>query len=111
MIRPVVPVITYYIDYDYIVAELCENKDKPVLKCHGKCHLTKEIEKANNGADPKQKAPPLNLEDYPFAPIPSNSTALQKYLFIKENQVIDTYTNGFICTYLSSIFQPPKFSC
>lgn len=45
LIRPVVPVLDYLIDYDYIATVLCINKDKPELACNGKCYLMKEMAK------------------------------------------------------------------
>jgi hypothetical protein len=33
----------FFIYQDEITAEFCENKDKPELKCDGKCHLKKEL--------------------------------------------------------------------
>ncbi|RMG83363.1 MAG: hypothetical protein D6707_01185 [Bacteroidetes bacterium] len=44
------PVINYFVNYDYISKELCENKDKPELKCHGKCYLQKELKKTSDNA-------------------------------------------------------------
>ena len=38
--------IEYAVDYDYISTVLCVNKDKPALKCNGKCHLMQELAKA-----------------------------------------------------------------
>ena len=111
MLRPIMPVLNYYIDYDYIVAELCENKSKPELKCNGKCHLAKEIKKANNGVDNQEKVPPLNMNDYPFAPLPLHTFTLQKNIFIQENQVRDTYLNTFNSLFFNTVFQPPKRSC
>lgn len=35
----------FYLNQEYIAAELCENKDKPILKCNGKCQLMKSLEK------------------------------------------------------------------
>ena len=46
-LKPILPVLEYVVNYDYIVNELCENKLKPELKCNGKCHLTKELAKAS----------------------------------------------------------------
>jgi len=108
MLRPITPLISYYLDYDYIVSVLCKNKDKPKLECNGKCHLAKEIKKINKGIDPNQKAPPLNMKDYPIAPICLNTTSLIKYPFIKKNEVIDAYTENFNNIYLNFIFQPPE---
>jgi len=39
LIKPLWPVGEYIMNYDYIVNELCENKDKPELQCNGKCYL------------------------------------------------------------------------
>lgn len=50
--RPVLPVLEYAINYDYIVAELCENKAKPEMHCNGKCHLKKELAKASETEKP-----------------------------------------------------------
>lgn len=37
--------INYQIDIEAITEQFCINKDKPELKCNGKCHLAKQIEK------------------------------------------------------------------
>ena len=34
----------YELNVEEITAELCENKDRPELACHGKCQLMKAIE-------------------------------------------------------------------
>lgn len=51
-LRPILPVIDYVINYEYISTVLCENKDKPELKCCGKCHLKKELAKASEAEKP-----------------------------------------------------------
>lgn len=33
----------YQLNKDYIAANLCENRAKPELKCHGKCQLMKKM--------------------------------------------------------------------
>lgn len=33
----------YLLKYNYYKNVLCENKDKPELKCNGTCHLAKEL--------------------------------------------------------------------
>lgn len=43
--KSVGPVLNYYMNQDYIAKNLCENIDKPVLKCNGKCYLAKELAK------------------------------------------------------------------
>lgn len=40
--------LEYALNKKYIVANLCENKDRPELKCEGKCYLCKKITRQNN---------------------------------------------------------------
>jgi len=69
---PALPIINYTINYKYISEELCENKDKPEMQCHGqchgKCHLKKEIKKVlgdNNSPLPKKtNIPELKIKEY-----------------------------------------------
>lgn len=35
----------FFVHQDYIAKNLCENKEKPELKCNGHCHLNKALEK------------------------------------------------------------------
>ena len=69
MVRPVLPVIEYYMNYDYISQELCENKDKVYLNCNGNCFLEKQLKKLNPiGQDQKPVALIVfNLKDYPIS--------------------------------------------
>ena len=52
LLKPIFPVLEYAVNYEYISKVLCENKDKPVLKCNGKCHLMKELAKASESEKP-----------------------------------------------------------
>ncbi len=51
LVRPLWPVAEYVINYDYIVNVLCENKDKPELKCDGKCYLSKQLAKESRQSE------------------------------------------------------------
>lgn len=109
MIRPLVPIIEYHANYDYIAAVLCENRDKPYLECNGKCYLEKQLKKANHtNHDHKSTVPQINLKDYPISPLDqfsyqfNNSNELNfERLFILKNTSQD---------YFSSILKPPQFS-
>jgi len=52
ILKPIIPVVEYVVNYDYIVKELCVNKAKPEMKCNGKCHLMKELAKASDTDNP-----------------------------------------------------------
>lgn len=50
------PVVEYFVAYDYIVQELCVNTDKPEMQCDGTCYLSKQIaiEMGNSSDNPFQ---------------------------------------------------------
>jgi len=66
LVQPALPIIEYFVNYDYISSELCENKDKPILTCNGKCYLEKQVEKQldidHNQETPKP--PKIDLEKF-----------------------------------------------
>lgn len=45
LLQPSLPILEYIVNYDYIINELCENRDKPILTCNGKCYLGDQVEK------------------------------------------------------------------
>lgn len=70
MIRPIMPIIEYHANYDYIASVLCENRDKPYLECNGKCYLEKQLKKTiHDSHDHKSTIPQINFDDYPVSPI------------------------------------------
>ena len=54
----VVIVYDFYANQQAIAATLCENKDKPVLKCEGKCLLSKKLKslETKEQQNPERKA-------------------------------------------------------
>ncbi|MDZ7402920.1 MAG: hypothetical protein ONB41_02270 [candidate division KSB1 bacterium] len=53
--KPFCPSVQYMLNKAYIAQTLCENKNKPELQCEGKCHLAKEITKANDAGEKESK--------------------------------------------------------
>lgn len=39
----------YQLNKTYVATVLCENRDKPELKCCGKCYLRKQLKKTEDG--------------------------------------------------------------
>ena len=64
LIIPVLPVIDYLINKDYIAKNLCVNKDKPKSCCKGKCHMVKQLQKTNpnSGNDSKDTNKRIQLK-------------------------------------------------
>jgi len=48
LMRPALPLFNYWLHYDYIATNLCENKNKPKSTCNGKCHLVKQLAKTQD---------------------------------------------------------------
>jgi 5-methylthioribose kinase len=109
--KPAIPFLEYVINYDYIVKELCENKEKPALKCNGKCHLAKQLAKASeeeksNSSDKKQNVK-QEIETM-FCVAFKAITFAKQPVFTNKN--IDTnYQNLYASTAVQSIFHPPTF--
>lgn len=45
LVKPLWPIAEYVMNYNYIKNVLCENRDKPMLNCDGKCYLAKQLAK------------------------------------------------------------------
>jgi len=109
ILKPIVPVIDYVVNYHYFATVLCENKDKPQLNCCGKCHLKKELAKASEGEKPnssdkkdntKQEVEVLFYEDIA-------SLVIAPIYFESETTRIDNYSNFYVHLKGCAIFHPP----
>ena len=107
----VIPLL--YLDFeirrDYIVANLCENRNRPQLNCNGKCYLAKKLaaleeqEKKQAEQDYVSKLlfQPMELKSYEF-----NIPFLK---FKNREPIIYSFlTSVNTCTFLSDIFHPPS---
>jgi hypothetical protein len=111
IVKPVIPVLEYIVNYDYINKELCINKDKPALKCNGKCHLMKQLAKVSDDEKPisndkkdnsKQEVEILFYQE------------VSRLIFFSDFCFINKFTNSFYLNLYrldatDSIFHPPTF--
>ncbi len=106
--KPMWPVVDYVVNYDYIVNVLCENKDKPEMKCNGKCHLIKELVK-EAGTDNNPLNSKTSKTEIPQIIISENIT---EYSFVSETEIssveIGYMPNLNSSLFISKILQPPK---
>jgi hypothetical protein len=109
LFKPLFPIVEYVVNYEYVSKVLCVNKEKPELKCNGKCHLMKELaEVAENEkpiSDNKIVVKEIEVLFYQELKLIEFSKLLvTKYLFLNAN-----YSNLY--TYLNScsVFHPPSF--
>ena len=64
LLKPVLPVIDYVVNYEYITKVLCVNKDKPKMKCNGKCHLMKELANQAEKDTPVQNNKKVSISEF-----------------------------------------------
>lgn len=93
----------YFVNKSYIVDQLCENKDLPMLDCDGKCYLKKEFEKQtekeHNAASPAEKY----IWDLIVSTNIFQYTLILEYFIVKVN-----YRPASLCLgYLMLVIQPP----
>jgi len=103
LVHPAIPFIEYQVNKAYIVANLCENKDKPQVMCNGACHLKKQIQKQT---DPEKQQPTTLID--------AQKLVVAIPLLSSEFSLIKQDTQGqplLACTLSSSysqdIFRPP----
>ena len=109
--KPAIPFLEYVINYDYIVKELCENKEKPALKCNGKCHLAKQLAKAaedekSTSSDKKQN---VKQEIEIMFCLEFKSITFTKNAVFTTKNIDSDYQNLYASTAIQSIFHPPTF--
>ncbi|MEY8758608.1 hypothetical protein [Chryseobacterium tongliaoense] len=109
VVRPLIPIMEYAADYDYIANVLCINKSRPELHCNGKCYLSKELAKTND-----TESSPLNkiknsgqkiLDIYILPEI----TEIQNTGNLSFLNFIFTYKTDYSFLFLKHIFRPPVF--
>lgn len=107
LFKPIIPFVEYAAFYDYIKNELCINKDKPELQCNGKCHLKKELAKASDTENSKDKNHSSSFESQVvfFQQIYTN--ALDTFVVNFKEKVTTSYLNSYKFNFIDSIFHPP----
>jgi len=110
LLRPFLPLMIYYANYDYIANELCVNKDKPYLECYGNCYL-EALEARLNPIKEKQKpvSPRVNLMDYPITTLYVCRYKISPPLKLLLN-LPETNKHFILQEYQGDIFHPPKYN-
>lgn len=109
LLKPIFPVVEYVVLYDYITKELCVNKDKPEMKCNGKCHLMKEMAK-NADADSKDKYHSFSVETQIVFYQDLLSTFSVNFTKPHLKKVLFSQTNNYRFSFCDLIFHPPVFN-
>lgn len=107
--------VNWKINQAEITEKFCENKDKPILKCNGKCHLMKQL-KLQEEQDEADASKPIKKAPLKYKKIKSSEWFEDKaYTFSLENSIqlvnrkpifelFSNYSNQVI----ESCFHPPQ---
>ncbi len=107
-LKPVFPVIEYIVNYDYIVNELCENKQIPELNCNGKCHLIKELAKASASESTNPTDKKVNVKMYEVVYFQElQSINFDFSSFFNPSKILVTWFNNYHYLVNTVIFHPP----
>jgi len=106
MLQPVVPLIEYYSNKEYIASVLCENRDKPALACNGKCYLEKQLKKATDQDTHEHSIPKIDMSKYPVSPLNYTTNKVKEYkIFSADKFSVHQFTSQ---DFYKSILKPPQ---
>lgn len=106
--RVVLPLIDYAVNYKYISAELCEQKDVPNNSCQGTCHLSKQIGNQNNADPSTTKIVIIDFIKIPHQSVIQN-TINAKITLITSDRISIKYS--LINHLVKPLTPPPKIFC
>jgi hypothetical protein len=102
--------VSFKINQDVIAKTLCVKKEIKNNCCQGKCHLKKQLDKAD---EEEQKQAPTNTKEkleVLYCSIQKPFDFLKQTVFYKK-QSLGNYNTGFyISSFISDIFRPPKLN-
>lgn len=105
-LSPMFPFVEYVAQYDYIISEKCENKDKPEMHCNGKCHLKKQIEKTTPKKNVPQEAEAFYY--YEFVQLFNETFEVAFEPTVSKSVYKEIAVPGTLDGFEQSILQPPR---
>lgn len=109
LLKPVLPVLEYVVNYEYISKVLCVNKDKPKMKCNGKCHLMQELAKSSESEKPISDKK-ITIQEFEILFFQEINSFKTQYVFYQDSKQTNyKYSNLYSYLNSSSAFHPPTF--
>ncbi len=110
LLKPVLPVLDYVVNYEYISTVLCENKAKPKMQCNGKCHLMKELAKTSENDAPISSDKKIASQQFEVLFLEEiKSFKIVSIYFFETQQTNSNYSDLYFRLNSSSVFRPPIF--
>jgi hypothetical protein len=103
-------VVSFKINQESIAKTLCVKKEVENNTCQGKCHLKKQLDKADE--EEKKQAPTNTKEkvEVLYCHNLINFSICRKIYFADKKQSFFDYKFQYSSSYHTDIFRPPKFS-
>ena len=99
----------YGFNRSYIASELCENRDKPALKCNGQCVLAKRLQAAEEERRDAQERPLRIIEKIELSHcLPVQLLQLPDFSQASTLQGVWPSLQLPVSDYASSLFHPPR---
>lgn len=107
--KPLLTILDFEINRDFIASNLCENKDNPNSSCGGKCYLTKRLKSSFIEPFETNKTPnKQNITEEEELHIDLNQVIkLSSRLFVSR-QFFDFYETKIPTQFLEVLSPPPK---
>lgn len=99
----------YGFNRSYIASELCENRDKPEMKCNGQCVLAKRLKAAEEERRDAQERPLRIIEKIELSQyLPVRCGRLPELVQIADERVCWPASRTLTAAYIPSLFHPPQ---
>ncbi len=96
--------LCFDLNRDYFANNLCVNKDKPKLKCAGKCHLNKVIKAISKNQTDKEVIQQIGIE---YVGEQHDLLVSKDLLVLFEIEHLTQYQFSFIHSQKIEVFRPP----
>ena len=104
MVRPVMPLLEYAFNEEYISEFLCINKADTKLNCNGRCYLVKKIKEQTNEQHPMPK---IAMDKYPVGFVVVTKICVLFKVSPAVSAIINL-DNLYSYLFLKTYFHPPN---
>lgn len=107
LLKPILPVVEYVVNYEYISKVLCVNKETPIMGCNGKCYLVSQLAKSSDSEKPisDKRIVIKEVEVSFFQEI--KEVVFLKTSFLQTQTLNSNYSNLYNYLNSTSTFRPP----
>ena len=108
LFKPLLPLVEYAVNYDYISKVLCVNKETPIMGCDGKCYLMSQLA-ANSETDKPITDKKITVKQIEVLFLQEIKAVVFEKVIISQRTILNTsYTNLYNYLHCGSSFHPPS---